>query len=66
MKKILCMALAVLLALGVSGCGEYHQGIAGTRPSQGRPTDPVDVNSGKVYSVTLMKDGQPYSPEIEI
>lgn len=66
MKRILCLALAILLTLGLTGCGEYHQGIAGTRPSQGKPTGPVDVNNGKEYSVTLLKDGKPYSPEIEI
>ena len=47
MKRILCLALAILLTLGLTGCGEYHQGIAGTRPSQGKPTGPVDVNNGK-------------------
>lgn len=66
MKRILCGMLALLLLLALTGCGELHQGVVGTRPSQNKPSGPVDVNSGKVYSVTLMKDGQPYSPEIEI
>ena len=66
MKRILCAVMALLMMVAMTGCGEYHQGVAGTRPSQQRPSGPVDVNSTEAYTVTLMKDGQPYSPEIEI
>ena len=66
MKRILCAVMALLMMVAMTGCGEYHQGVAGTRPSQQRPSGPVDVNSTEAYTVTLMKDGQPYSPDIEI
>ncbi len=66
MKRIFCAVMALLMLVSMTACGEYYEGVAGTRPSQSKPSGPVNMNSGKVYSVTLMKDGEPYSPEIEI
>ena len=66
MKKIICAVMALFMMISMAGCGEYHQGVAGTRPSQNTPSGPVNVNDKNVYSVMLLKEGQPYSPEIEI
>ena len=66
MKKMICAFMALLLMISLTGCGEYHQGVQGTRPSENKPSGPVNVNDKDVYSVTLMKDGQPYRPDMEI
>lgn len=65
MKRIFCAVMAILMLFTLTGCGEFHQGVVGSRPSQDRPTGPVDVNNKDAYTVTLYKDGARYIPSLD-
>ena len=66
MKKFICAMMALLLVFSMTGCGELRQGVVGTRPSQPDASGPVDVGNEEAYTVTLMKDGYRYIPDMEI
>ena len=66
MKKFICAMMALLLVFSMTGCGELHQGVVGTRPSQPDASGPVNVGNEEAYTVTLMKDGYRYIPDMEI
>lgn len=65
MKRIFCAVMALLMLFSLTGCGEYHQGVIGTRPSENKPSGPADVSDEDVYSVTLYKDGFRYIPSLD-
>ena len=65
MKKKFQILVALLLIFSMTACGEFHQGNISTRPNPTVNTNPpvIDENT---FTVTLLMNGQPYSPDIEM
>lgn len=67
MKKILCFLLASLLAFSFVACGTYNGPMvqAGTEQEGGETADPTESDSSDedtAFTVSLMLDGEPFSP----